>query len=72
MYTSKNDINTLKKEYPSGTRVRLMSMNDVQAPPVGTCGTVRCVDDIGTIHVKWDTGSLLGVVYQEDIVEKIV
>lgn len=71
MYASRKYIRTLKEEYPSGTQVRLVSMNDVQAPPIGTCGTVRYVDDIGTIHVKWDTGSSLGVVYQEDVVEKI-
>lgn len=71
MYPSRKDIKILKKKYPSGTRVRLVSMNDVQAPPIGTCGIVRCVDDIGTIHVKWDTGSSLGVVYQEDVVEKM-
>lgn len=45
-----------------GTRVRLISMNDVQAPPVGTEGTVQYVDDAGTVHVHWDTGGSLGLV----------
>ena len=39
-----------------GARVRLISMDDVQAPPAGTEGTVQYVDDAGTIHVQWDTG----------------
>lgn len=47
-----------------GTRVRLISMDDVQAPPAGTEGTVQYVDDAGTgtIHVQWDTGGSLGLV----------
>ena len=34
--------------------------------------TVRCVDDMGTIHISWDCGSTLGAVYGEDIITKIV
>lgn len=61
----------VKAEYPAGTRVKLLRMDDVQAPPIGTLGTVMCVDDIATIHVKWDNGSGLGVAYGVDAVEKI-
>lgn len=50
------------RERMKGTRVRLISMDDVQAPPVGTEGTVQYVDDAGTIHVQWDTGGSLGLV----------
>jgi hypothetical protein len=46
-------------------------MEDMQAPPAGCMGTVRMVDDIGTIHVSWDNGSSLGVVYGEDEIERI-
>lgn len=59
-------LEKLMKKYPEGTRVELISMNDVQAPPKGTLGTVFYVDDIGTVHVRWDNGSSLGVVYGED------
>lgn len=59
-------LGKLMKKYPEGTRVELISMNDVQAPPKGTLGTVFYVDDIGTIHVRWDNGLSLGVVYGED------
>ena len=38
----------------------------------GDKGTVRCVDDMGTIHISWDCGSTLGAVYGEDIITKIV
>lgn len=63
-------LDTLRAAYPEGTRVCLVKMDDDQAPPIGTKGTVRCVDDIGTIHVNWDNGSSLGVVWGEDEVEK--
>jgi len=59
-------LEDLRERYPEGTRVELVRMDDAQAPPVGTKGTVTAVDDIGTIHVKWDTGSSLGVAYGED------
>lgn len=42
---------------------------DVQAPPPCTLGTVKGVDDIGSILVTWDTGSSLNVVLGEDVVE---
>lgn len=64
-------IKNLKKEYPMGTRVKLVWMDDPQAPSVGTLGTVTHVNDIGTIHVNWDNGSTLGVVYGYDEVKKI-
>lgn len=41
-------INSRRKEYPAGTRVKLIVMNDSQAPPAGTQGTVIAVDDMGT------------------------
>ena len=65
------NIQFLKDLYPAGTRVKLVEMNDIQAPLIGTLGTVMCVDDIGTIHIKWDNGSTLGAAYPEDRVTKI-
>ena len=56
----------VKSEYSQGTRVKLIKMDDVKAPPIGTLGTVKYVDDIGTIHVVWDNGSTLGIVAGED------
>ena len=58
-------------EYPVGTRVKLIQMDDPQAPPAGTCGTVLGADDIGSLLVRWDTGSGLNVLYGEDEIVKI-
>lgn len=44
-------VKILRAEYPKGSRVALVKMDDVQAPPLGTQGTVQGVDDIGTIMV---------------------
>lgn len=60
-------VERLKKQYPAGCRVELLHMDDSQAPPVGTKGTVIGVDDIGSIMVRWDNGSGLSVAYGEDI-----
>ena len=46
-------------------------MDDPQAPPIGTKGTVIGVDAIGSIMVRWDNGSGLNVVYGEDICRKV-
>ncbi|MFR3968386.1 MAG: DUF4314 domain-containing protein [Evtepia sp.] len=66
-FPSKETVERIRKEYPVGARVELVQMNDPQAPPVGTKGTVRGVDDIGSIMVAWDNGSGLSVAYGEDI-----
>lgn len=65
-------LEQLKKAYPNGTRVELVQMDDVQAPPAGTRGTVYGVDDTGSLLVHWDNGSGLNVIYGEDIVRKVV
>ena len=71
MFISKETLEKLRKQYPPGTRVELMRMEDIQAPPTGTQGTVIGVDDIGSIMVSWDTGSSLSVVYGEDSCRKL-
>lgn len=69
---SKEALRALRERYPAGTRVELVQMDDAQAPPVGTKGTVRGVDDMGSIMVVWDNGSGLNVVYGVDICRKAV
>ena len=49
-FPSKETVKRIRKEYPTGTRVELVRMDDPQAPPVGTRGTVRGVDDIRLHH----------------------
>ncbi len=61
-----------KANYPPGTRLELISMDDPYAPvPGGTRGTVVHVDDIGTIHMSWDNGQGLGIVPGEDSFRKL-
>lgn len=67
---SKETLERLKKEYPAKCRVELVRMDDIQAPPIGTKGTVIGVDDIGSIMVRWDNGSGLSVAYGEDLCKR--
>lgn len=67
----KGSFSRKKKEYPVGTRVELVRMDDPHAPPVGTRGTVTGVDDITSILVNWDSGSRLNVLFGEDEVRKV-
>ena len=64
-------IESLRGRFPRGCRVELLRMDDPQAPPIGTRGTVIGVDDLGTVHVNWDNGSGLGVAYGEDSCRRI-
>ena len=72
-FPSKEVVERLRREYPKGTRVELVSMNDPYNRKLkpGDQGTVEFVDSIGTIFVAWDCGSGLGVAYGEDRVKKL-
>jgi hypothetical protein len=70
-FLSREIVERIRKQYPIGCRVELLRMDDPQAPPVGTKGTVRYVDDIGSLGVAWDNGSSLQVVYGEDLCRKL-
>ncbi len=70
-FPSRETVEHIRKEYPRGTRVELLRMDDVQAPPIGTQGTVLGVDDTGSLLMRWDNGSGLNVVYGEDLVKKL-
>ena len=57
-----------------GTRVRLLTMNDPQAPPAGTLGTVTDSVGMGSwvlIAVRWDNGSYVGLAVPPDRYEVI-
>lgn len=71
MLMNEKQLAHLRKTYPAGTRVELVRMDDVQAPPIGTKGTVRYVDDLGSLGVAWDNGSSLQVVYGVDSCRKL-
>ena len=65
-------VEALRRRYPRGTRVELVSMSDpYTALPPGRLGTVEFVDDMATVFVDWDNGSGLGVAYGEDVIRKI-
>lgn len=68
---SKEALETLRERFPRGTRVELVQMDDFQAPPIGTKGTVCGVDDTGSILVSWDNGCGLNIVYGVDICRKV-
>lgn len=70
-FPSRDIVEKVRAEYPVGTRVELVQMDDFQAPPVGTKGTVRGVDDTASIMVNWDNGSHLNVIHGEDTCKKI-
>ncbi|MCK9308981.1 MAG: DUF4314 domain-containing protein [Candidatus Cloacimonetes bacterium] len=60
-------VQRIKEQYPQGTRIRLIGMDDPYAPILpGTEGTVNVVDDIGTLHCTFDNGRTLGVIPGED------
>ncbi len=72
MAMSRGRIGFYKEHYPAGTRVQLDKMGDDPRPvPAGTKGTVVAVDDIGTLHVKFDNGRALGICPEVDSFHKI-
>ena len=70
-FPNREMVERVRREYPAGTRVELVRMDDAQAPPIGTHGTVEGVDDTASVMVAWDNGSHLHVIYGEDKVRKI-
>ena len=70
-FPSREIVERIRRDYPAGTRVELVRMDDAQAPLAGTLGTVLGVDDTGSLLMRWDNGSGLNVVYGEDIVRKV-
>lgn len=71
-FPSKETIDRLRRQYPSGTLVELVQMNDPYSKlKPGIKGTVDIVDNTGTIFCTWETDSTLGVVYGEDLIKKL-
>ena len=65
-FPSRETVERLRRQYPAGARVELVRMDDIQAPPVGTKGSVTGVDDSGSIMVRWDNGSGLNIIFCVD------
>ncbi len=70
-FPRKEEVEALRQKYPAGCRVRLIFMDDPQAPPAGTVGKVLMVDDAGTVHEAWSNGSSLGIVPGQDSCERL-
>lgn len=70
-FPSRKVVEGIRKRYPVGSRVELVFMDDIKAPPIDTKGTVRGVDDIGSIMVSLDNGSSLSIAYGEDSCRRI-
>lgn len=70
---TREEVEYIRERFPVGCRVRLNHMNDPYRTDMvaGLLGTVRSVDDIGTVHVAWDNGSSLGVVLGEDSCSRV-
>lgn len=61
-----------KEQFPPGTRIMLLHMGDDPDPVKdGTRGTVIAVDDVATVHCKFDDGRSLGIVPGEDGFRKL-
>lgn len=61
-----------KQAYPPGTRVLLLHMGDDPRPVEDNMrGTVRVVDDLGTLHCAFDNGRSLGLCPGEDSFRKL-
>ena len=59
------DTATKKKEL-IGKRVRFLRSSDPFTKlQHGDEGVVTTVDDFGTVHIKWDNGSTLGMITEE-------
>ena len=69
---SRAALEARKARFKPGCRVELVSMNDpyTKLKP-GDQGLVEFVDDIGTVHIRWDNGSTLGAAYGEDEIKRL-
>lgn len=65
-FPSREQIERLRKKYPIGTMVELISMEDAQSPQPGTLGRIQGVDDAGSILVAWKNGSSLSLIPEVD------
>ena len=67
MFVDQNSVQRMKDMYKPGIRIELDFMGEDPRPIApGTKGTVRIVDDMGTVHCDFDKGRRLGLVPGED------
>lgn len=57
------EVEKIKSEYQPGTVIELLAdMVEEEGMPAGLRGTVDYVDDIGSIHCKWENRRGLAVI----------
>lgn len=66
-FPSKSYLEQLRKKYPVGTKLQLLSMRNETYPVLpGTVGEVTHIDDAGSIHMRWENGSSLALIPEID------
>ena len=66
-FPNRNYLAQLRKQYTIGTKIQLISMRDEKYPILpGTIGEVTHIDDMGSIHMKWQNGSSLALIPEID------
>lgn len=72
-FPNKNYLEQLRKQYPVGMKIQLISMRDEKYPILpGTIGEVTHIDDLGSIHMKWQNGSSLALIPEVDSFKAVV
>lgn len=67
MFMKQSQVESIKQQYPPGTRIQLNHMDDPYAPiPPGTEGVVSMIDDAGQLHMKWQNGRSLALIPGHD------
>ena len=71
MFFDDKYVQRIKDAYPVGSRIVVDHMGfDPRPVEPGTKGTVRIVDDMGTVHCDFDNGRRLGLIPGEDSFHK--
>lgn len=66
-FPNKAYLEQLRKQYPKGTKLQMITMRNEKYPVhPGTVGEVTHIDDMGSIHLKWQNGSSLAIIPEVD------
>ena len=68
MSVSPEWLEFLREQFPKGSRVELKQQdsNTSYQLPVGSKGTLDCIDDSGVFDIQWDSGEYLGISIGQD------
>ena len=71
-FPSREQVQALRERYPPGTMIQLTADMKGERLRAGDIGKVTHVDDIGTIHTAWQSGSSLGLIPGADSFREII